>query len=179
MHNPRRIAIVGPESTGKSQLAQALANHYQCPWVPEVARNYFIQHPNKQLHYNQADVETIANQQIKAENQMAQNKPHWLMCDTNLLVIQIWMENAFGNAPAWIAKHWQSNRYQLHLLANIDLPWQPDPLREHPNKRQFFFDWYLRNLNQAGVPYAIISGQGPQRVLNAQQAIDSFFEQKN
>jgi nicotinamide riboside kinase len=36
----KRIAIVGPECTGKTHLAMALANHYQTVWAPEYARKY-------------------------------------------------------------------------------------------------------------------------------------------
>lgn len=35
-----KIVILGPESTGKSTLAQALASFFGCPWVPEFARQY-------------------------------------------------------------------------------------------------------------------------------------------
>ena len=40
MQIPRRILILGPESTGKSTLASDLAVHFDEPWVPEFAREY-------------------------------------------------------------------------------------------------------------------------------------------
>ena len=40
MQNPKRILILGPESTGKSTLAKDLAIHFGEPWVPEFAREY-------------------------------------------------------------------------------------------------------------------------------------------
>ncbi len=36
----RKIAIIGPESTGKSELCQHLARIYDTEWVPEYARFY-------------------------------------------------------------------------------------------------------------------------------------------
>src|SRR5262249_7924930 len=36
----KRVAIVGAESTGKTTLAAALADHYRTVWVPEFARGY-------------------------------------------------------------------------------------------------------------------------------------------
>jgi HTH-type transcriptional repressor of NAD biosynthesis genes len=36
----KRVLIVGAESTGKTTLAIALAEHYQTTWVPEFGRLY-------------------------------------------------------------------------------------------------------------------------------------------
>ncbi len=38
-----RVALFGPESTGKTTLAKALATHYKTEWVPEFAREYLQQ----------------------------------------------------------------------------------------------------------------------------------------
>jgi len=35
-----KIAIFGPESTGKTTLATQLAEYYKTVWVPEFARDY-------------------------------------------------------------------------------------------------------------------------------------------
>ena len=37
---PTKIVLFGPECTGKSTLAVALASHYQAPMVPEFLRTY-------------------------------------------------------------------------------------------------------------------------------------------
>ena len=39
-----------------------------------------------------------------------------------------------------------------------DLPWEPDPLREHPTQRQELFELYLKRLREMDVPFAIIEG---------------------
>ena len=55
--NLRRIAIVGPESTGKSLLSQQLAAHFRTVWVEEYAREFL----NKLgREYQQADLIDIA-----------------------------------------------------------------------------------------------------------------------
>jgi nicotinamide riboside kinase len=37
----KKIAVVGPESTGKSTMSAYLAKHYDTIWVPEFARGYW------------------------------------------------------------------------------------------------------------------------------------------
>ena len=53
-----RIAVVGPESCGKSTLAQKLAHHFGGRYVPEMARAYFEKHPH--INYSIEDVIAIA-----------------------------------------------------------------------------------------------------------------------
>ena len=168
-----KIAIVGPESIGKSELASALANHFKTNWVPEVAREY-LEKLNR--HYLQSDVEAIAKLQLQLEDEIALKTNGFLICDTNLLVIKIWMESAFGVCPNWILEEIQTRKYDLYLLPDIDLPWVPDPLREHPNERLFFKNWYERELLAAKVPFQIVSGIGELRIENAILAIESHIQ---
>lgn len=158
---PIKIALVGPESTGKSTLSEQLAKHFNGKFVPEFARDYVA---NLSRPYTLQDIEYIAEQQLKLEESSSEAL---LFCDTNLLVTKIWAEHAFGTCPPFILNNWQAQNYSLHLLMNIDLPWQADPLREHPHLRQFFFDWYERELKQAKVLYKIVSGNETERLKQA------------
>lgn len=160
----KKIAIVGPESTGKSQLAKDLSQYFQEPWVPEMARAYLEKNGPA---YGAADVENIARLQIEAEEQLAEDADAFLFCDTTLLVIKIWMEHAFGHCPDWILASVKQRPYHHYFLCDIDLPWEPDPLREHPQQREFFFKKYHHELEAMNVPYSIISGMGDQRKLGA------------
>jgi len=163
-----KIAITGPESTGKSRLAKELSEYYRTTWVPECAREYLNKYGPS---YTASDVENIANAQLHREKQAEATAHGLLFYDTDLLVCQIWMENAFGKSPQWLKEAVNSATYHHTFLMNIDLPWQPDPLREHPDKRDFLFRWYERELIRANRVYTVISGDGYQRTLQAIQEI--------
>src|SRR5688572_29846161 len=122
----KRIAIVGPESSGKTFLAEKLATHYQCLWVPEYAREYLekITQP-----YAKEDVDQIARGQITAEDVAAKKSKSLLICDTNLLVIKIWMDHKYGSTPLWVDKEIAQRKYHLHLLTAPDIPYEFDALR--------------------------------------------------
>lgn len=157
---PQKIAIVGPESTGKSQLAQQLAQHFHEPWVPEMARPYLEKFgPN----YSATDIETIARWQLAEEERLTPEAQQFLFCDTTLLVIKIWMEHAFGQCPDWILQSVKERHYDHYLLCDIDLPWEPDPLREHPHQRHYFAQKYRQELETLHAPYSLISGTGKDR----------------
>lgn len=169
----KKIAIVGPESTGKSTLAQALAEHYNTVWVPEYARGYLDQ---LLIPYDQTDLIKIANGQLRLEDEWLNDANKFMICDTNLVVVKIWSEFKFGMCNAGIVKKMLNRKYDLHLLTNIDLPWQPDPQREHPDKRQELFDLYEAELIKQKVNYAIISGENQERIESAIKEIDVYLK---
>ena len=181
LHSPlitlTTVAITGPESTGKTTLSRQLAAHYRTTWVPEYARAYLAE---KGPHYTLSDLEAIAHGQLQAEASVAaeaQRQEHAvLFCDTDLLVIKVWAEHAFGHCPAWILQRLQQQRYDLVLLPNVDLPWEPDPLREHPHLRQHFFQLYQRALQDQKANFAVISGEPAQRFEQARLLVDELLE---
>jgi NadR type nicotinamide-nucleotide adenylyltransferase len=167
-----KVAITGPESTGKSSLACDLANHYNTLWVPEFARDYLnkIDRP-----YTYQDVEDIAKGQLLLEDQFALKANRYLFCDTELIVIKIWMEYKFKMVPDWINEQIRNRQYDHFLLCNIDIPWEPDPLRENPQLRRFFFEWFVREIESNNINYTIISGNQHLRQTNAINTIDTLF----
>ena len=171
-----RIAVTGPESTGKTFLTSSLASHFGVPWVPEFARSYLAKTGG---NYTFHDLEIIARGQTEAENSAAILNPELLFCDTELTVIKIWAEHRFGECPPWVIQNLYNIKYDLYLLCNTDLPWEPDPQREHPHLRRYFFEWYQRELSQRKLPIAIVHGTGINRINNAIGAVERLIGDKN
>ncbi len=173
MSRPKRILILGPESTGKSTLAEKLAKHFAEPWVPEVAREYLenLDHP-----YAYEDLLQIGKQQMRTEDEMAGAAKNYLFCDTDLRVIQVWSQHRYGKVDPWVLEEIARRTYDLILLCAPDLPWQADPLREHPEleMREEFFAQYLQLTKQSGFPFKIIAGDPVKRISAAVEAIRSL-----
>jgi NadR type nicotinamide-nucleotide adenylyltransferase len=166
-----RIAITGPESTGKSWLAEQLAAWYGTSWVPEYAREYLERTQGK---YQYEDILKIAKGQLKSEIRIEAKTKNILFCDTEFLVTRIWCEVKYGKVHPWILDNAETHPYDLFLLCNIDLPWQFDPLREHPEMRPYLFDRYVETLDNLGANYRIVSGTGEERLMNAVRFIEGL-----
>lgn len=158
----RRIVVTGPESTGKSKLAEELAAALKLPLVQEFAREYLNQ-LNRPYHEN--DLRTIALGQLKAEQRLA-NEPR-IICDTDLLVMEVWWQWKYRRKPADFEHLMAQQGNGFYLLCNIDLPWEEDPLREHPNFRKELFDLHQYNLEHRHLPYGVVQGTGKERLQNA------------
>lgn len=171
----KRIAITGPESTGKSTLSARLASHYQTVWVPEYARGYLAQ---LNRPYTIDDLLRIAKGQVESEKTLLKKASQVLFSDTELIVTKVWSEHAFGTCPAWILQGIEQQRYDLYLLTGIDIPWQPDPQREHPHLREYFYQLYRRELQERNLNFVEIWGNESERLNKAIQAVEAIFYEK-
>lgn len=155
----RRFAITGPESSGKSTLSNALADHYQTTWSPEFAREYLEKRDGQ---YVQSDIDEIAKGQLAMWQQASNENIHF--CDTEMLVLKIWSEFKYGNCSKFIEKAFQEQQFDHYFLCRPDIPWEEDPLREHPEQREQLFDLYHKSLIEYNLPYTIVEGNLPNRL---------------
>ena len=166
-----KIAITGPESTGKTALAEQLADHYKTVWVPEYSREY-LEKTNGL--YSEKDLLPILEGQINAETKMVSKADKFLFCDTDPLVIWIWSKVKFGHVDKQIEKALKDHQYDFYLLTQPDIPWEKDKLRESEGRLNELFEMYLKKLTELGHPYAVISGSGSDRLNCAFEALNRF-----
>lgn len=168
----KKVVVIGPECTGKSELSQFLAGHFKTEWVAEYARAYL----NKLIRpYEQSDLTKIAHGQVRMEEEWMQDANKVLICDTNAIVVKVWSEFKFGNCEPEILKVIQERKYDLYLLTNIDIPWEEDPQREHPDKRDYFFQIFKKEVEKSGLPFVIIDGVREERRKKAIDAIEALL----
>ena len=179
----KKIAIIGPESTGKSTLCEQLAEHYHTLWCPEYAREYLTKHG---MMYTYNDLLTIAQGQVVLEDeyiqlaignwQLASNRIYPLFIDTDMHVMKVWCEFVFGKCHQFILDQIVERKYDLYFLCNVDLPWTADELREYPDleTRQELYEIYKRIMTNQPVPWVEISGGSEERFETAVRTVDSL-----
>jgi NadR type nicotinamide-nucleotide adenylyltransferase len=164
-----KIAIIGPESTGKSELAQKLADYFDGEWVPEYAREYIESLDRK---YTFEDICSIAQQQIDEQTKYSKIKTKgFVFFDTELIICKVWFEFCYTKVPAFVLEQMDKPFFDLYLLCDYDLEWIPDPVREHGDDRAYFFELYKSEIEKTGRPFSVIRGRGSLRLENAIRAV--------
>jgi nicotinamide riboside kinase len=157
-----RIAFTGPECSGKTELSQWVSKNFSLPYVPEYARAY-LEEINRP--YTAEDLIQIAYGQLEMWNSRD------LVADSDMLVILIWFEEKFGEAPQELIDLVKSTHFDHYFLCKPDIPWVYDPLRENPHDRERLFEIYRKYLEVFGLPYTVIEGDFDHRERRVAEVI--------
>jgi NadR type nicotinamide-nucleotide adenylyltransferase len=170
----KKIAIVGPESTGKSTITPQLARHYQTLWVAEFARYYCAALTGPCTL--QDEINMFHGQLALEDSILAMAEKDFIFCDTTFLTVKIWSDEMLGFSPQIVLDTLLSRPYDLYLLMDIDLPWTEDPLRDFPHKRDYFMQVWKDELAALGAQYVLVSGSEQTRLRNAIKIVDEFLK---
>lgn len=168
----KRVALVGPESCGKSYLAEYLAAYFNTAFVEEYGRTYCEKFG---MNLTELDFAHIAGGQLYREDEMAKQANGILFCDTELIVTQVWSEIFFnGVCQPWIVWASQQRHYDLYLLLAPDIPWENDGLREYEHQRERMFERLRQLLDERKLNYEIIRGNYEERTQRAVEAVEKI-----
>jgi nicotinamide riboside kinase len=170
-----KIAIFGPESTGKTTLVTQLAEYYKTAWVPEFARDYLQEKLDSGRGICDVnDMLPIAYGQTKLENEKVLIAKKYLFCDTNLLVTKVFSDLYYGSCDPLLDKAARAHQYDLFFLTDIDVPWEKDELRDSPNGRESIFGVFKQSLIDNNKPFITISGDKETRLKKAVAIIEDL-----
>lgn len=175
MNPPLRIAVYGPESTGKTQLAGKLSAHFAAPLVAEYARERWDQQGALGLE----DMLPIAREQWRREDAAAASAGRLVICDTDALTTMLWSDLLYGTTPDELRRGAEKRckNYALYLLLDIDVPFAPDPQRCFPDPadREKCMRVWRGALERRNLPFVDIRGDWATREAAAVAAVEALL----
>ena len=163
-----RVAITGPESSGKTTLTKALAEAVNWTPIYEFSRKYLSETDGK---YEFDDLEKIA----EGHYQQILSFPGNVVVDTDFIVMKVWSDVRFGITAERIQELIVKDLFDLHIVCMPDIPWEPDPLRENPEDRDVLLDHYLRELKNSRKLFVCVSGTHQERMNKALKEISKLL----
>jgi HTH-type transcriptional repressor of NAD biosynthesis genes len=182
-HFARRIALVGPESSGKSTLTTRLAAHFGSGYAPEYARGYLETVPAHWIGgegengFNEAALITILRgQRASVEAVARQSETGIVFSDTEAIVTACWSQVLLGYVPEIAESFIAQQEYDLYLVQTASEFWVNDSSqRVQPDyeSRKAFEAACTSRLEQQGFPYVCLRGTWEEREGQAIEAVEN------
>lgn len=178
----RMIVFVGAESTGKSTLAQHLAQRLGAGFVPEIGRFIWEE---KQGQLNADDYVEIAERHRDAEDEaVRQASSSWVFVDTNALTTLL-LGLCFGQVvePVPLALlHYADDcrsRYLHHFVCADDIPYEEEPgVRENADWRTHIQRLVLEDLERRDIAYTVLTGTLEERAAQVMEVLSAIEQEQ-
>jgi HTH-type transcriptional regulator, transcriptional repressor of NAD biosynthesis genes len=172
----KRVCLVGAESTGKTTLAKALAEHYKTVWVPEHGRFYSEGklRAGKEGSWRTEEFVHIAESQQILEDKLAEASNGLVIVDTDAFATGLWHERYMGTRSPEVEEIASRRQYDLYILTSDDIPWEQDGTRDGELVRHDMHKWFEERLVETKRPFIRVSGSTEERLIQATNAIDAL-----
>jgi nicotinamide riboside kinase len=164
-----RIALLGAESTGKSTLAQAMAEALRADGlhvavVGEVLREWCA----VQGRTPRADEQLGIAQEQERRVDAAAADAQVVIADTTALMVAVYSGMLFADESLYPFALDRLRRYGIVLVTGLDIPWVADGLqRDGPHVREPVDARVRAALEGAGITYRVVYGTGDDRTRSA------------
>jgi HTH-type transcriptional repressor of NAD biosynthesis genes len=162
-----RVCLVGAESTGKTTLAAALAEHFGTVWVPEYGREYSERKLAEGGGYDfrAEEFEHIAARQCELEDEAARRANRILICDTDAFATSVWHRRYMGARSPEVERIVERHRRpDLYLLTDIATPFVQDGTRDGERVREWMHRTFEEELTAQGRTFRRVYGPHGERL---------------
>jgi NadR type nicotinamide-nucleotide adenylyltransferase len=174
---PRRVVVLGAESTGKTTLARDLAVALGCEWVGEYGREYTEQLADPAGHaWTDADFVAIAHEHLRREDAAARRaSAPVVVLDTDAKVTELFSESYLGRRTEEVARLAEGRRYDLYLVCDPTTPFVQDATgTRRLEQRRFLHEGELAYARARG-PVVELRGDREQRLAQAVAAVGAML----
>jgi NadR type nicotinamide-nucleotide adenylyltransferase len=159
------VVFLGAPSTGKTTVAERLANEFQTVWMPEYGREYWHEHQvDRRLTLEQ--LEDIAEGHLAREEEILQSANRFLFSDTNALTTAMFAIYYHAKLTAKLEELAREAvaRYDVVFLCDTDIPYDDTWDRSGALNRDVFQKQIIADLIVRRVPFLTLSGPLENRV---------------
>lgn len=165
----KRFVLAGPESSGKTTLAKALADSLDTAWVPEYGRLY-CDGRGLSNEWNDHEFSHIAQTQQSMIDALAHHANNGvLISDTDALVTRVWQKRYLPlTAPIALPS------VEHYYFVCDPVPWKQDGTRESEQFRDQMLSDTLDLITQQNTAYTQLQGNHEERLQTALKVIKTL-----
>ncbi len=171
-----RVAIMGPESVGKSNLTQKLANYFETNFVTEYGRMVYESNGNKVgVH----DFIPISEGRQSLENWLMKKSNKIIFCDTEDITTYLFLKmycDSYLEEEKWFLNTISDKKeYDLYILLKPDCDAVQDGTRVFLEEREEHYQKIKNELDIRGYNYIEVGGYWDDRLYCSIDYIKSTF----
>ncbi|QDU87798.1 Trifunctional NAD biosynthesis/regulator protein NadR [Pirellulimonas nuda] len=176
-----RVVLIGAESTGKTTLAQQLAERFGTTWVPEYGREHWekkvagLSMSDPLPSWSQEEFVHIAAEQQAREDRLAREANRVLFCDTNAFATGTWFQRYYRSRDARVDAIGAAAKADLYLLTAPDVPFVQDGFRDGERIRDWMHEAFRDQLANGPTPWRLIEGPYAARLAAAESAVEALL----
>ena len=181
-HYLKRICLLGPESTGKSVLAQTLAEHYHTRLMPEYGRTYdeeYKQTGAGERHWQHEELVQLAETHIAMRETLVPCANRVLIEDTDILQTAIWEQHLTGSiCPEMSQLVASTQAADFYVILAPTVPFHDDGGRyfSEQETRTAFYQKAIALVKERKRPFVLIEDTDwQQREARALEAVTSYL----
>jgi HTH-type transcriptional repressor of NAD biosynthesis genes len=174
----KRIAIMGPESVGKSTITKELANWFQTNFVDEYGRIVYENNGNK---VGVEDFIPISEGRQTLEDWTIKRSNKLLFCDTEDITTYLFLDMYCPNEEHQKETEWflnklsEKKKYDLYILLKPDCDAVQDGTRNFLEERQVHYQVIKNELVNRGCHFVEVVGDWRERFDNCVETIKLNF----
>lgn len=170
-----KVVLLGAPSTGKTTLAEKLAEHFNTQWMPEYGREYWeMNQVNKRLTLE--DLLKIAQVHIEREDALVLQSNQILFSDTNAITTYLFSMDYHGKALLELKNLAKAaeNRHDIIFVCDTDIPYDDTWDRSGDVKRKEFQEIIIEDLNARKLEYHLLKGTVDQRIEQVSKVLSAY-----
>ena len=173
--NPKLICLIGAECTGKTTLAQSLADAFMGRWVPERLRLFCDAEGRTPVQHEQTDIlEQQARDEMAVLDDASRKQQSYVFCDTAPLLTAVYSDILFGDTSLYPRARALHARYAMTLVLEPDLPWIADGIqRDGAHVQGPVHAKIMQELQSLRCTLYPVAGTGPARTAGALAAVQT------
>ena len=170
----RKVVILGTESTGKTTLANDLANHFKATLVLEAGREVI----KDSTVFSFEDLITTAKEHANKINMALNGDSPLIIIDTDVYITQSYSTYFFGKELELSEDIYETNKAHLYLYLNNDVAYIQDGTRLSEIDRNNIELSHRKIIERYKLPIHEIKGNWSERFNTAVALIENLLNKK-
>lgn len=169
-----KVLFLGAPSTGKTTLAERMAEEFGTVWMPEYGREYWETH-QVDRRLTQEQLAEIAEGHLEREETMLQEADRFLFVDTDARTTRIFSLYYHGTIHPRLDElaEQASSRYDFIFLCGDDIPYDDSWDRSGEVNRAWMQEQIREDLLDRGDQFVELNGSLEERAAKIRETIES------